>query len=133
MFNYNSYFQAMTDLDEKMRHVRFIQACVGGEIEKVNLLLDNKNLNVDINFKDSQGNDGFRWACIYKHENVVQELLIKYDYNLSKRNMNYLNKRNEAMNGELDDILKMIETQKLYNLLSKSLKTTSLKSKKNKI
>ena len=133
MFNYNSYCQAMTELDEKTRNVRFIQACVRGEIEKVNLLLDNKDLNVNMYFKDIQGNDGFRWACIYKHKNVVKELLIKYDYNLSKRNMNYLNKRNESMNGDFDDIFKMIESQKLYNLLSESLKTTSLNSKKNKI
>lgn len=123
----------MDELDQKTRNIRFLQACIGGEIEKINLLLDEKKLNVDMYFKDSKGSDGFRSACYYKREEVVKELLFKYDYKISKRNFNYVNKLNYNLKGEIDHILKMIESKKISSFLDKSLNVKNTKSKQKKI
>jgi ankyrin repeat protein len=132
MFDYNTYLKAMHELDVQSRNVRFIQACIGGELKKVQLLLDNKDLNVDIYFKDKQGNDGFRWACIFEKHDIVKELLSKYDYKLTKRNLNYIVKSSEHKPC-FSDYLKMIEAVELSSSLNKFLPKNSIKNKKSKI
>lgn len=130
MFDYSSYLKAMQELDENTRNVRFIQACAGGNLEKVNLLLDNKDLNINIYFKDIQGNDGFRWACLYEKDYIVKELLFKYDYKLTKRNKNYIVNSAEGK-PHFARYLKMIETAEINSSLNKSLHNKQKISTKN--
>lgn len=132
MFDYESYLKAMHELDLKTRNVRFIQACVDGALEKVQLLLNNKDLNVDMYFKDIKGNDGFRWACIYQKDDIVKELLFKYHYKLTKRNLNYIVKSADYKPW-FSDYIKMIEAADLGSLMNKSLPINNIKTKKSKI
>lgn len=132
MFDYNNYLKAMYELDVKTRNVRFIQACIGGELGKVQLLLDNKDLNVYMYFKDLQGNDGFRWACIFEKNDVVRELLFNYGYKLTKRNLNYIVNSAEHKPW-FSDYLKMIDTANLQLSLNKSLATNIATNKQSKI
>jgi len=134
MLDDQSYLKAMRELDEFTKNARLRQACIDGDLEKVNLLLDHKDLRVDMYAKDLSGSDAFHWACAFNHPHIVQELLFKYDYKVSKRNLNRIISTNKYLKGALNEILNMIESKETQLSLNKSVKSSSkISDKKNKI
>ena len=60
--------------DDRFGYTAFIWACYNGLIDVVAKMLDMSN-GIDLNAKDDLKRTGFFWACVYKHEKLVELLM----------------------------------------------------------
>lgn len=127
------YLAAMLKLDQTTRNSNFAQACITGDIDKMRVLLDNKELAIDIYYKDINGQDAFRLACVFNHINIIEDLIFKYHYKISKRNLNYLVIYNEHSNYGITKILELLEVNETQLKLNKKVAKNNKKSKVSKI